>query len=110
MNEDETVRARRRREALDMLAFERQREEALLPQLENALRDARAWRVDASVIAGMEAADVDELRAAGFLLQAPAGDASARLEQRVTKLRADLEESRRRQAAYERFAAALGES
>lgn len=109
MNEDETVRARRRREALDMLAFERQREEALLPQLESALRDARAWRVDASVIAGMEAADVDELRAAGFLLQAPAGDSNTRLEERVAKLKADLDESRRRQAAYERFAAALGE-
>ena len=68
---NETVRARRRQEALDSLELERRREEAFATRLEAALRDLEAWRADEAAFARMEPDDAALLRRIGFAVTQP---------------------------------------
>ena len=104
---DDAVRARRRREALDSLELERQRETALSERLDLALRDLEAWRADEAAFARMEQDDVDTLRRIGFATKQPPEDARVRLENQIAEVEAELAESRRRRRAFERYAEAL---
>jgi hypothetical protein len=106
---DRTVRGRRRREALDSLELEARREEALVTRLESALRDLEAWRADEEAFGRMEPEDAELLRRIGFATRRPAEDARVRLESQAAELEAEIAECRRRQRAYERYAAALRE-
>jgi hypothetical protein len=108
MDRDATVRDRRRREALDSLELERERQEALGARLESALRDLEAWRADEAAFARMQPEDVETLRRVGFTAHQPAESSRARLEGQVAELEAELAESRRRARAFERYAEALG--
>ena len=104
---DDTVRARRRQEALDSLELEGQREAALSERLDVALRDLEAWRADEAAFARMEQDDVDTLRRIGFATKQPPEDARVRLENQIAEVEAELAESRRRRRAFERYAEAL---
>jgi hypothetical protein len=104
---EEVAVRRRRQEALDSLEFEREREAALTQRLEPMIRDAEAWRADERALAEMEAEDAETLREIGFLMQRPAEDSRARIEARIAELEAQIEDSRRRQRAFEAYAAAL---
>lgn len=106
---NETVRARRRQEALDSLELERRREEAFATRLEAALRDLEAWRADEAAFSRMEPDDAALLRRIGFAVTQPTEAARARLETQVGGLEAEIAETRRRQRAYERYAEALQE-
>ena len=59
---DGIVRARRRQQALDALEFERDRETALLEQIDEVLTELEGPRVDAEAFATMEADDVELVR------------------------------------------------
>ena len=108
MDRDDAVRARRRQEALDSLALERQRETTLSERLDTGLRDLEAWRADEAAFARMEPDDVDTLRRIGFATKRPPDDARIRIENQIAELEAEIAESRRRQRAFERYAEALG--
>jgi hypothetical protein len=109
MDRDEIVRARRRREALDSLEFEGEREEALTSRLEAELRDLEGWRADEAAFSRMQPEDIELLRRVGFTEARPGDESRARLESQVAELEAEVAEARRRQRAYERYAEALGE-
>jgi hypothetical protein len=68
MDRDAQVRAARRRQALDALAFEQEREAMLVEQLEDVLAEADGARLDAGLFAQMSP---DEAR----LVQAALGEA-----------------------------------
>ena len=108
MNREEIAVARRRQEALDSLQFEREREEALTRRLDPIIRDAEAWRADALAFDAMPAEHVDTLRRIGFASKEPPEDARARFETKITELQEMIEDSRRRQRAFEAYADALG--
>ena len=59
---DGIVRARRRQQALDALEFERDRETALLEQIDEVLTELDGPRIDAEAFARMEADDVELVR------------------------------------------------
>ncbi len=59
---DGIVRARRRQQALDALEFERDREAALLAQIDEVLTELDGPRIDAAAFARMEADDVELVR------------------------------------------------
>jgi hypothetical protein len=59
---DAIVRARRRQQALDALEFERDRETALLEQIDEVLTELDGPRIDAAAFARMEADDVELVR------------------------------------------------
>lgn len=123
------ARAQRRRQALDALEFERTRETELRDQLEETIAEIEGDHVDAAAFAQMEPEDVEIVRSAlgrawtddvgyeptdeyelAFSLDEPEGDEDGveSLDAEVTRLEAELDESRRRQAALERYLAALG--
>ena len=58
MDTDGIVRARRRQQALDALEFERDRETALLEQIDEVLTELDGPRIDTEAFARMEADDV----------------------------------------------------
>ena len=62
MDTDGIVRARRRQQALDALEFERDRETALLEQIDEVLTELDGPRIDAAAFARMEADDVELVR------------------------------------------------
>lgn len=62
MDTDAIVRARRRQQALDALEFERDRETALLEQIDEVLTELDGPRIDAAAFARMEADDVELVR------------------------------------------------
>lgn len=122
------ARDQRKRQALDALEFERTREAELRDQLEETVAEIEGDRVDAAAFAQMEPEDVEIVRGAlgrawtddvgyeptddyelAFSLDEPEGDDGAEsLDAEVTRLEEELRESRRRQAALERYLAALG--
>jgi len=59
---DGIVRARRRHQALDALEFERDRETALLEQIDEVLTELDGPRIDAEAFARMEADDAELVR------------------------------------------------
>jgi len=64
MDRDAAVRASRRRQALDALAFEREREAVLAEQVEDVLAETTGPQVDAAVFARMSDDDTALVRAA----------------------------------------------
>jgi hypothetical protein len=116
VDRDAHVCAARRRQALDALEFERDREEMLAVELEDVLAGVDGKRVDAAVFAQMSSEDVRLVR------EAIGGDASVAasvdrddldpidsdvadfaLEQEIARLEDELSSSRRLQGALERY-------
>lgn len=86
LDREQVARTRRRQEALDSLAFEREREAAL-------------ERLDPE--------DATVLREISFVLTEPPEDARGRFEARIAELEAQIEDSRRRQKAFAAYTQAL---
>jgi hypothetical protein len=116
VDRDAHVHAARRRQALDALAFERDREEMLAVELEDVVAGADGKRVDAAVFAQMSSEDIRLVREAiggdaAFVasvdrddLDPIDGDAvDSELEQEIARLEDELASSRRLQAALERY-------
>jgi hypothetical protein len=126
------VRAARRRQALDALAFEQDREAMLVEQLEDVLAEIEGARLDADLFAQMSLDEAQLVRAAlgedidtgteqeaepegdGFEFSIDldadeagtgedAEDAEDEVEAEVVRLQAELERSRRAQAALQRY-------
>lgn len=124
MDTDAIVRARRRRQALDALEAERDRETALRNQLHEVLTELEGARIDAVAFAHMEPADAELVREILDPAHAAPEDEwlesegespaeAARLqreedEEERARLQQVIEESRRAQAALERYLEALG--
>ena len=124
MDRDALTRAGRRRQALEALEFEREREQALIEQLEHTLAEAQGPQLDEAVFAGMAPEEVeivrqtlegppDDLEEEEFLLEreefGEEPDEEA-LEEEIARLERGLVECRRRQQAFERYLAALDTS
>lgn len=121
MDTDAIVRARRRRQALDALEAERDREAAVRNQLHEVLTELEGGRIDAVAFAHMEPADAELVReildpaqaAPEEWLEGESPAEAARLqreegEEERSRLQQVIEESRRAQAALERYLEALG--
>jgi hypothetical protein len=140
MDRDAAVRASRRRQALDALAFEREREALLADQVQDVLAERDGPRVDAAVFARMSEDETALVRAAlgddafpeddeedppeddddfGFSPDFEDGDADRGeddgeddgdgVEEEIARLEAEIESSRRIQAALERYVELLSE-
>ena len=128
VDRDGLVRNVRRREALDALVFERDREVMLEQQLDDTVAEIESQRVDAGLYAQMSPEDAGLVRAAlgqdldgepgeeadpnddGFELslgfdgdEAELGETVDDVEEEIARLQAELESSRRVQAALERY-------
>jgi len=122
---DAIVRARRRQQALDVVEAERDREAALLDQIDEVLTELEGPRIDDAAFARMEAADVELVREAldpehigpeeewlELQGESPAEAERLRREEREgerLRLQQSIGECRRRQQALERYLEALGE-
>ena len=123
MDRDAVARAGRRAQAEEALVFEREREEALRQQVAEIVLEEDGARVDAAAFAML---DVDEVRLVRVALgqdgeedveEDPFGDEPYVVfeqaeeedddEDEVSRLQSEIDESRRTQAALERFIAAL---
>jgi hypothetical protein len=118
VDRDAHARAARRRQALDVLAFEREREAMLEEQLEDTAAQLDGERLDADAYAQMSPEDVQLVRAA-FGEGPPDGDEedgssrverdgdAAESEEELTRLQDEIASSRRLQAALEHYLDAL---
>jgi hypothetical protein len=130
VNRDAIARERRRREAVEALEFEQQREAALREQIEETILEEERQRVDREALAQLDPAEADLVREilgtddeadeddealeewdemlADFAeeVEDAADDAGAGDE--IERLNAEIEGSRSRQRALERFVDALG--
>ena len=116
----------RRAQAEEALAFERDREAELRRQLADVVLEEEGARVDAAAFAALEPDDVRRVRAALGELDEDVGDEDDDLfdeafvtidfgdeperendEAETSRLEREIDESRRTQAALERFIAAL---
>jgi hypothetical protein len=126
----EIARSQRRRQALEALEFERDREAALRGQLEETVTELEGPNVDEETFAGMDPEDVEIVRQtlhdAGQAIEetfadedgeawldefrmdggSPEEERQERLGE-VARLEGEIEESRRRQRALERYLDAL---
>jgi hypothetical protein len=126
METDTIVRARRRRQALDALDTERDREAALREQLDEMLTELEGARIDAVAFARMDPADVELVRETldplpplpedewqGLEGESPAETARLQREEReereaeCARLRQVIERCRRCQGALERYLEAM---
>jgi hypothetical protein len=113
------ARAGRRRQALEGLESEREREEALREELEDRVAEADGERVDERAVASMPREDAELIRS---LFARPANDVVGEdpasdygiaideedaLEEEIARLARELDDCRRRQRAYERYLEAL---
>ena len=121
MGMDEIARAGRRRQALDALEFERERETALREQLELIITELEGGRIDEAAFSKMAPGDVEIVRET--LDPQPAVDpeeenwldfgdddgAATREdgEAEIARLESEIAESRRRQRAFESYIEAL---
>jgi hypothetical protein len=117
VDRDAHVRAARRRQAQDALEFERDREEMLTIELDDAVAGIEGKRVDSAVFAQMSSEDVrlvreaigdDSIFAASIdrddIDRSTESDADGFVrEQEIARLRDELASSRRLQAALERY-------
>jgi hypothetical protein len=129
MNREAHVRAARRRQALDALAFEQDRAAMLAEQLEDVLAEVEGTRLDADLFAKMSPDDAGLVRAAfgddadadadgegepdgdDFVSSLDLEDDPAEtgggdpddVEAEIVRLQAELESSRRAQAALEQY-------
>jgi len=124
---DAIARAQRRRRALDALEFERSREAALRDQLEEVIAELEGARIDEEAFARMAPEDVDLVRpaltdtgaddfdfgeevAGGWPAEDETIDGEAEREERlaeIARLESEIDASRRRQQAFERYLRAL---
>jgi hypothetical protein len=124
VDRDALVRASRRRQALDALAFERDRGAMLAEQLEDVLAEVEGARLDADLFAKMSPDDAGLVRAAlgddvdmepegedppgddGFTFSLDVEDDEAGtddVEAEIARLQEELESSSRVQAALEQY-------
>ena len=124
------ARAQRRRQALDALHFERDRESSLREQLEETVTELEGPAVDEETFARMTAEDVDLVRqtlldtgddfghepgtepAEDWLEEFRIGDEPAEVDREerlseVARLEGEIQESQRRQQALGRYLEAL---
>jgi hypothetical protein len=115
------ARGQRRRQIEEAIEEERERQAALLEQLEEVVTEAYGGRVDEHAFAQMEPEDValvrvvlegepsvdEEENEADFLSFDEDGLAQAEVEEEVKRLHAEIDESQRRHLAYERYLEAL---
>jgi hypothetical protein len=118
------ARARRREQALEQLAFEREREEALREQLHEIVTEQLGAQVDEEAFAAMSAEDVEVVRAAlgqdeaesieedrdESPLWADEDGEEEDVESELARLESELQECGRRQRALERYVEALAVS
>ena len=117
------ARERRRRQALEHLEFERDRETALRDQLEELITEQHGSQVDDAAFASMSPEDVKVVREAlvgsdepdevdAVLSEWPddTADEADDVEGEIARLEAELAECRRRQQAFERYLAVLSAS
>ncbi len=127
LDRDGIVRGRRRAQALDALEFERERERALVEQIESLVVETEGARIDAEVFARLDPADValvrDVLAAEysvgeeedeefseeeGYVdLEGSDDDAGDDTEDEIARLEGVIETSRALQAALQRYVAVL---
>ena len=119
------VRAERRRQATEELEAERGRADALREEIARLVVELEGPRLDEEIFARMEAEDVEVVRSAlqadteleavegeWFDSEEPWRDEGAQrseVEAEIARLQAEIEESDRRQQAFERYLAALGD-
>jgi hypothetical protein len=118
------AREQRRRQVLQALEFERERESALVEQLHEVVAEAEGARVDEAAFATMDVDDValvrEALAAAAeddeglFELEASDeedadDDDPAFDEEEIARLEQEIELGRSRQRAYARYLEALGD-
>jgi hypothetical protein len=121
MDRDAIARAGRRRRIEEAVDEEREREEALVQQLEEVVTEGEGSRIDERAFARMSPEDVALVREA---LEEPAfvvedeehgdfldrnGDEQhqADVEEEIARLQAEIAASQRRRVAYERYLQAL---
>lgn len=118
MDVREIAREQRRRQVLDALEFERNREAALRVSLEHTAADLEGASIDEAVFAQMTGEEVEIVRSAlvgtdfeleeeldeEWLSFGPSEDElRADRTEEIARLEAELEACRRRQAAFERY-------
>ena len=118
MDRDAQVRATRRRQALDALAFERDRAALLIEQLEETVASIEGARVDADLDAQLSPDDALLVRAALHLgnpddvhcsedeerdEHEEEGEEEDEDEQEIVRLQGELDSSGKLQAALERY-------
>jgi hypothetical protein len=117
------ARERRRREAVEHLEFEREREAALRDQLEELITEQHGSQVDDAAFASMspedvkvvrealvgseEQPEVDEVEEALSDWPDEGADDADEVEAEIARLEAELADCRRRQQAFERYLEAL---
>lgn len=118
------ARAGRRRQVLEALEFERDRETVLVEQLEHTLAEADGPGLDETVFAGMESGDVEIVRETLLGPQDEFTDEESSLEpeefdsepdpneveEEIARLEEELADCRRRQQAFERYLSGLAMS
>jgi hypothetical protein len=122
MDREALARAARRRQALEALEFERERESALVEQLEHTVADAEGRRLDEAIFAGMEPEQVEIVRGVlhgpsedeedeEILIEreifGPDPDDDESVEEEIARLEQELADCRTRQQAFERYLAGL---
>ena len=118
VDRDALVRRARRRQALDALAFERDRAAMLTEQLEETVASVDGAQVDAAVYAQLDPDDLELVRAAlrDTDLEAAldddaqpddGADRAQEDEEEIARLQGELNRSGRLQAALERYLEAL---
>ncbi len=122
MDREAIARAQRRQQALESLESERDREAALLDQLQAVIAEEEGPRIDEAAFAKMEPEDVEVVRDAlgatpwgadeelGFGLEVDdlSDDEGESIEEEIARLQEEIARSRRRQGAFERYLEALG--
>jgi hypothetical protein len=117
------ARAGRRRQVLEALEFEREREAVLVEQLEHTLAEADGAGLDEAIFAGMEPEHVEIVRGVlhgpsedeedeEILIEReifrPDPDDDESVEEEIARLEQELADCRARQQALERYLAGLG--
>lgn len=115
------ARDQRRKRIEEALAEEREREEALVQQLEEVVSEGEGSRIDERAFASMDPEDVALVRemlaepaffgedeeGAAYFGEPGEGPDDADIEEEIARLQAEIAASQRRRAAYERYLQAL---
>jgi hypothetical protein len=120
-----TVKAERRRQATEELEAERGRADALREEIARLVVEVEGPRLDEEAFAQLEPEDVEVVRSAlqgGSDIEADEGEwldseepwrdeemERSEAEAEIARLEAEIEASNRRQQAFERYLAALGD-
>jgi hypothetical protein len=119
MDREAIARAERRRQALEALAFERERAAALRERLDAIVAEIDGPAVDAAAFARMTPEEIEVVRPAVQEAEAepavddPEAEAEraaqlAWLEEEIVRLGEEIDSSAARQGAFERYLDALG--